>query len=381
MELCEKELCTGCGVCIIKCPKKCISFSVDNEGFQYPKVDYTKCIKCGICFKICPVNIKPIEGVVQGVYGGKNAIDEERIKSSSGGIFSVIAKEILMKSGVVYAVCQDKKDFEVKHIAIESYSEIDKVRKSKYIQSELGNTFVKILSDLNKDRTVLFVGTPCQVAGLKKLVPNNKNLYTIDFICHGVPSQFVWNKYLEAQEKVFKSRITEVHWRDKKQGWQGCYNRIVFKNGKEYIANVVTDPFLRSFNESLFLRKVCYKCPFKGLNRSADITLADLWGVNNFAPTENDDGGISSILINNDKGKRIFENIQEKISYFSVDIENILKYNSQIFKTAKNNNNRNKFFKCLLDSNFMVAYKKHGPTGLIYTFKKKIKYYLSYFEK
>lgn len=280
------------------------------------------------------------------IYGCININENERLKSSSGGIYPIIANHVISLGGVVYAVVYNE-DFETEHIRIDDICNISRSCGSKYIPSKLGDTFKKIKIDLEKHIPVLFVGTPCQCAGLQSFLGKKyKNLYCVDFICHGVPSKKAWRKYIEKFND-----LKYINMRDKSKGWSN-YNyswRLVFSN-YEKIINQHDISFMKGFVTNLYLRPSCYFCHFKGDNRSSDITLGDFWCIWNEVPEFNDDKGVSLIIVNSQNGEKIINDIMNNIKLIEVDESIIKKYNPSFYESAEINKKRKLFFR-LLDLN------------------------------
>ena len=221
-----------------------------------------------------------------------------------------------------------------------------KLRGSKYLQSEIGDSLRQAKTYLEKGVEVLFTGTPCQISGLLAYLGKGyKNLYTIDIICHGVPSQKVWEKYLKLWEEEFASKTKMVSFRNKKQGWQDYSLAIQFKNNTEYIRDVRNDLYLKGFIANLYLRPSCYNCKFKGIQRESDITIADFWGIQNIYPEFDDDKGTSLIIINNDHGENCFNSVKDEFLIKEADLNEAIKFNSAAIKPSKAHQNREKFLK------------------------------------
>lgn len=367
IEIIDKKDCTGCTSCYSSCPLKCIKMKYDEEGFLYPLVDKTKCIDCGICLSKCPVLIDKHQIQLKGCYLAKNKREYITETSSSGGIFHEIAEFVLNEGGIIYGAYYDNQTKKTYHINISNLEEIKKIKKSKYMQSELDDTFKEIKKYLNSNKLILFVGTPCQTYGLKTFLNEDyTNLITVDFVCHGVPSSYVWNKYLSGLEKKESKKIKEVYFRfkDSYTSWYSGSIKIEFED------HSLTEPlsknkYLLNFNESLYLRPSCYHCQFKGLNRCSDITLADAWGVNNYDCDFYDEKGVSFVTLNSDKGKMLFDNIGKNIIYKETSIEFLKKYNSQYIESANQNSNRKPFFDALSTESFDSAISSFGkkPTN------------------
>ncbi len=356
----EKNKCTGCMACKNICHKNAILIVEDENGFQYPKIKKEKCINCGMCVKICPVinKLKTNQSNID-VYSCKNKNENERMKSSSGGIFSLIAKYILKQNGVVFGA-KFNENFEVIHDYIDNEENLDDFRGSKYLQSQINDCFRKVKKFLQQDRKVLFTGTPCQVEGLLAyLGGEHKKLYTQDIICHGVPSQKVWKKYLEYKRRQKGEDIIKINFRRKDiLGWNNYQINYVFNKQEENIHHN-DDPYMKIFLRNLCLRDSCYNCSFKKIVRNSDITLGDFWGIEHIRPEINDERGISALIINTEKGKEIFENIKNKIEFTKERIEDIIKFNSCLSVSTNYNNKREEFFKDLEETTFEELIEKY----------------------
>lgn len=334
----DKKYCCGCSACVQRCPKQCISLYEDEEGFLYPKVDVATCIDCGICEKVCPVinqdeTRKPLK-----VYAAKNRDEEIRRQSSSGGIFTSLAEAVIREGGVVFGAKFDK-EWNVIHAWTDTIEGIADFRGSKYVQSTIGNTYREAREFLKQDRKVLFSGTPCQIAGLRKFLRKEyDNLLTVDVVCHGVPSPLVWRKYLEETRENLRAErdagkntvssslmempvITGISFRDKTHGWKKYGFRLRYaaseaaENSVSISANddsTLLHPFpdnvfMKGFLKNLYLRPSCYSCAARSGKSGSDISIADFWGVQNYYPEFDDDRGIGLVLVNTDKGRKVYE--------------------------------------------------------------------------
>lgn len=358
----DKKDCCGCNACVQRCPKRCISMHEDSEGFLYPKVDESLCIDCGLCEKVCPVlnqrNVRePLE-----VFAAKNPNNEIRCKSSSGGIFTMLAERTIDNGGVVFGVGFDK-NWEVEHQYTETKEGLAAFRGSKYVQSRIGETFKQAEAFLKLGREVLFSGTPCQIAGFKLfLCKEYDNLLTVDFICHGVPSPGIWHTYLNetimrlpgaaGKNSVLsslnsRSVIRGISFRDKRLGWKKFGFEIRYAASKVAKKSVLKsannleetqlyepmnkNPFLRGFLADLYLRPSCHTCPAKKLKSESDITIADYWRIHESMSQLDDDKGISAILVNTAKGKYVFNQINA--DKYPANYEDICFKNSAICKS------------------------------------------------
>lgn len=296
----KKENCSGCTACQHSCPTGAITMVPDEEGFNYPFIQETKCIDCGLCRAVCPFQervMKDNGGIAPVVYACKNKDEKARITSSSGGFYPALAELIISKGGVVYGAAFDE-NFRVEHQKAESIDEAQKFKGSKYVQSDLGDIFVKVRQDLEADKHVLFTGTPCQVAGLTAFLRKDyEKLVLIDNVCLGTPSPLVWEQYIRLLAQRGRSPIVHFAFRHKKLGWHGSRLHVKFKNGTE----LMNDPFLDSFKGIFYthtaLRPSCHICVFAHLTRPGDITAGDFWGIEKHKPKFDDDKGVSLVLL------------------------------------------------------------------------------------
>lgn len=342
----DKSKCCGCHACFNICPKNAIEMKEDEKGFKYPVVDEEKCIDCGICEKICPILNKSKEKIKPLAYACYNKNEKIRLESTSGGIFTIIAEYILDNNGCVFGAAFND-NFLVSHIKIERKEDLYKLRTSKYLQSNIGNTYKEAKELLESEKKVLFTGTPCQINGLRSYLNKEyDNLYTQDIICHGVPSPKVWEKYLEYREKKDSGQIQKVNFRQKDNGWSS-YEILIKYNENEYRKDHNDDIYMNAFLRDASLRDSCYSCSSKGYNRRADITLADFWGINNILPEMNDEKGTSLIMINTKKGNELFKHIADKMVYREVEFDEAIQYNPSYYNSADKPAFRKEFFENL----------------------------------
>lgn len=369
----EKKDCMGCHACTNICPQSCIIMESDNEGFWYPKVDYDKCIECGLCVKVCPIINKTIIKNKPRAYACINQNEEIRLESSSGGIFTLIAEQIINENGVVFGA-EFNDDFELIHSYVETKEGLAKFRGSKYVQSKIGDTYKLAKSFLDKGRKVLFSGTPCQIGGLKSYLGRiHDNLFCIDIICHGVPSPKVFSKYTEYQEECSSASIQRIMFRKKNEGWNRYSVSLLFNNDTEYRQIFNKDLFMKAFLKDICLRPSCYSCEFKTLNRQSDITLADFWGIQDVMPEMDDDKGTSLCFINSISGQTMLKKIEDRILCQEVDINQAVKYNLAAISSAKYNSNRENFFINLNKIEFDKLVNKYCTDKLAYKILKKAK--------
>lgn len=366
----EKNKCCGCHACFNICPKNAIEMIEDEKGFKYPQIDENECINCGLCEKVCPIlNKRKITNKPKS-YACINKDEGIRKKSSSGGIFTLIAEEIINRGGVVFGAKFDN-DFNVIHSYTNNKEELYKLRGSKYVQSIIGDNYKIVKSFLEEGKYVLFTGTPCQVEGLYAFLQKDyDNLYTEDIICHGVPSPKAWKKYKEELEKQNNSKIKTMNFRDKSDGWMTYCLNYEFENSNSYKEVNSKSNYMQAFLKDLSIREACYDCKFKTKNRKSDITLADFWGIQNIKPEMNDNKGTSLVIVNSLKGVDLFERIKERINFVETNFEESIKYNPSMTCSPQIPKNREKFFEDLDDMDFDKLVNKYKPKESL--FKKMV---------
>lgn len=339
MEICDKKKCTGCQACMNICPTGAISFHEDEKGFLYPDVG-EKCVGCNACKKVCPRNsgilVNYREPLVYAAFTKNKSI---RRYSSSGGIFTELAKTILEQSGVVFASRMSEDCKTVLYDSCESVDDLARFQGSKYVQSQPGFIFQQVKKRLLQGQSVLFVGVPCQVDGLKKYLNKDyENLITVDIICHGAPSPKLWRDYCSHLEDIYRTNAVNVSYRYKKPNWTRFSLKVDFANGKTYVKNKFDDPYLIAFLKEISLRENCYSCEYTSTHRTGDITLADFWGYHSYTfKMRNTEKGISLVLINSEKGKVAFEGIKSVIKCQERTIEEAISGNRSLKEPWKKN--------------------------------------------
>lgn len=342
--------CCGCGACLEVCPCGAIGFVEGKDKAIYPLVDDLKCINCGECRKVCAFQDYPIEKNFEDkkAYVAILKNDDDRLKSASGGAFIGIVSALKKKHTnlfVVGAAWQD--DLSVKH-EVSTSDKVEKFRKSKYIQSNTVGIYSKIKKKLDAGDTILFSGTPCQVAELKYYLKKEyKNLYTVDLVCHGVPGNSIFKKYISFIEKKYNKKVKEASFRYKKKDYYGevhsDYTKLILDDGKTVIGNDKTDYFLKGFKSELYYRDSCYSCPYAKQNRVSDITIGDYWNIQKEYPQIVDYTGVSCLIFNTQKGKSLFEDL-DTLEIKETTLDYLLQNNSQLVKTAKPHKHRDYFF-------------------------------------
>ncbi|MGB4243761.1 MAG: Coenzyme F420 hydrogenase/dehydrogenase, beta subunit C-terminal domain [Dethiobacteria bacterium] len=369
----KKKHCVGCFACFSICPQSCISMDSDEEGFWYPQVDYDKCIECNLCIQVCPILNKISVQNQPKAYACINNDETIRLESSSGGIFTLIAEQVIEDGGVVFGATFNE-DFEVEHIFVESCEELSKLRGSKYVQSKIGESFKQAKKLLDLSRKVLFTGTPCQIGGLKSYLGKPYDgLLCADLICHGVPSPLVWRKYVDYRQEKAGSFAQKISFRRKNDGWKRFSISFSFKNDTEYREPFDQDLYMRAFLNNICLRPSCYDCRFKTIHRQSDLTLADFWGIQSLLPDMDDDKGTSLVWVSSEAGHDMIKKIASKMQIQEVDILESIKYNPSAIESVRSHPNRKKFFEELHLLPFDELVKKYCTVKLSTRLKKKIK--------
>lgn len=372
-DICKQEDCTGCSACASVCPKECISMRPDAEGFLRPTIDRAVCVNCGKCKITCPSNTVQLDdGKEPRSFAAKMKDGEIRRRSSSGGAFSALAIQVLDKNGAVIGAGFDGNYNVIHKICIET-TQLDELRRSKYAQSRIGTVYKDAKEMLDEGRKVLFCGTPCQVGGLNNYLERKyDNLFTVDFICHGVPSPLAWKKYLDYQTEAKDSKINELSFRSKKTGWKRFSMEIFFSNGNHYVGDVSKDYFLRSFIMDLNLRPSCYNCGFKQIHRVADISLADFWGVEQLIPEWDDDEGVSLVMVHSEKGMGLFDSCKEFLEEKEIIFAEALKFNPSMKNSVKKPVLRKPFMKDLPNYRYDILHSKYCGMSPISRIRRKL---------
>ena len=381
IKLCDESSCTQCYACYTICPKHCISMVMNAEGFKSPQIDHSICVNCQLCVKACHV-LSPLYEEVQDnsrskVYATWAKNDLDRTLSSSGGLFSVVAKLILSRQGVVYGAAFSEA-LKLAHLRVEAKEEIKLLRESKYLISDLEGVFLSVKKDLMNHRDVLFVGTPCQVAGLNKYLNREyDNLYTCDLLCHGVPSYKSFLAYLRliyTESEI--ANMVGFHFRYTK-GW-GYQLSADFKNSKKRKVVSPYDAFyLRAFNKGLMFMKACFKCKYSSQKRIGDITLGDFWDIGSKIPFDKSKKkGISLLLVNTSKGDTIFEQIKGLVVYERRSLQEAIDGNYNLHSPSIYPQGRNTY---VYDSFVMTKkelVKKYGLAPSLRDYLRPIKRWL-----
>lgn len=342
----RREECTGCGACVGTCPKGAITMVPDAEGFCYPCVDQALCISCDLCEKRCPVG-KPKPENRLAVFGAMNRDETIRMESSSGGVFTALAQEMIGCGGVVFGAVFDE-TLRVEHVGAFDESELAGMRGSKYVQSDCAEAMEHAVSLLERGIPVLFSGTPCQIDGLLTRVKGKSRdlLLTVDFTCHGVPSPGVFASYLRELEKKSGKRVKRYAFRDKRNGWKDFSAVATFEDGTEYAGSQTNEPFLYGFLQNLYLRPSCAGCcDLRGNHHAADLTISDLWGAQEVCPEKDDDKGLSLVCANTQAGRRALERVAGRLTTFHVETDGLSRFNPSLSAPVQAHPKREAFFR------------------------------------
>ncbi len=331
----KKNECSGCTACMSVCPKLAITMQEDDEGFLYPHIDDDTCIHCGLCRKVCSWEHPKYENSAEPITLASVLKDkEERQRSTSGGVFYAIAEWIIEQGGVVYGAAFDEK-LQLHHIEVDNLEDLQKLRGSKYVQSNLGHIFKDVKTQLEKGRWCYFTGTGCQVAGLKAYLRKDyMTLITSDLVCHGVPSQKLFDQHIAYLEDKYYDRVINYQFRNNRS-WGGC-EIVDFANRKQVKnPSYELSPYLYSFMYAMTYRHSCYECRFAQVPRQGDITLADFWGVKKFFPQIDTNHGVSLVLVNTEQGKKVWDLVKENCEYYQSSVDDGAKYNGNLVRKSE----------------------------------------------
>lgn len=374
--------CTGCHACVNICPAKCIIMKKAETGFLTPEIDRSSCINCGQCEKVCPVVHIPEISTQTVAYAMKNRNQNERSKSTSGGIFPLFAEYVLNRGGVIFGAAYES-IYSVRHIKVCDRKDLSSLQGAKYVQSIIDTSLLEVKSELMSGHLVLFSGTPCQCAGLKSFLGKPyENLITVDIICHGVPSPKVWQAYVDYRSKKENEGIRplRINMRSKSSGWSyyGYSTEFDYGDGKISQIENSRDLFMQAFIGNICLRSSCSDCKMKGVERCTDFTLGDYWGIWNQHPEFDDNKGTSVVFVHSQKGQEILEQLRDKIDCLEVNLEDAYKENGSLVNSSKPHPGREDFLAQVTAANFEELVRKYFPQeniqkpGLLKRIKRKL---------
>ena len=368
IQIANKQSCSGCTACMAVCPKNAISMVSDDKGFLYPLVDLEKCINCGLCEKTCPFEKTVNEPKERVAYAVKHKDISVLKESTSGGIFTAVSDYVLQQGGIVYGAALDE-NMIVKHTRAVTAEERNKMRGSKYVQSDLGDVFRLVKNDLFNNKLVLFTGTPCQIAGLRSYLGNKcDGLICLDLICHGVPSPMIFKEHIFFLSKKLKTKILDYKFRPKKWGWH-VHRELVCGEKKEYHSTPYLDLWKNLYYSRVCTRPSCNNCPFSNLNRVGDITIGDCRGIDNVYSDFGSYEGVTLAIVNTKKGKEVFEKISDTIKYEPLNIEDVMQ--PPLKQSSKSNEYFEEFFNYYNSYGYEKTIKKYY--GRMYPLKYYIK--------
>ena len=353
------KTCNGCMACSNVCPVNCIQMETDKEGFWYPTIQIEQCIDCNRCNEVCPLGKERKADTVQVAYAAINQDEQTRLHSSSGGVFPELAKVVIENGGVVIGPDFDEQ-WDLRHVEIENQEHIKRLCGSKYVQSKIGESYKAVKKNLADGRIVLFTGTPCQIAGLKGYLGKDyEQLICQDIACHGVASPKVLKEYLAFREKKAHAKVRKMSFRHKVYGWQAFSMLLEYDNEKKYVGCNAEDLYLRMFINDFSLRPSCYACHFKGIDRLADITLADYWGVWNIEQGMDDDLGTSLVIVHSEKGQQLWNAVKHLFRWKLTDMQKAAEYNSALLHSVAKPEKREAFFNDIDATGFTYAIEKY----------------------
>lgn len=377
----NKTECCGCGACQAICPKNAIEMVEDEYGFIYPRIDESKCVNCNLCKKTCAYMNPRKMNDEKKVYASVSKNDENLKRSASGGVFYELANSIISDGGVVYGCSMEYKNDKLtpKHIRVNNQENLKKLQGSKYVQSECGNIYKLVKADLINGKKVLFSGTPCQIEGVKSFLQYKEyeNLFLVDIICHGVPSRKMFQDYIENFEIENNCKVKEFYFRDKDKGW-GLFFKVVYeKNGKKEktVKPSYESSFYQLFLDSSIYRENCYKCPYATENRNSDLTIGDFWGIGQEHPDVDIDSkrGISCIIANSNKGKKIIEKYSVSLYNINSNFEKVARHNHQLSKPSKHTSEREKILELYKNGTYDDVDNYYKKTRRVKNMIKKIR--------
>lgn len=367
--------CAICGACINACPVDAISLDKVHLDFRYPQINEDICIHCNRCEKACPIlgnKGKPDEGYPVA-FAAKSENDSMRMRSSSGGVFYELADQMLRDGGYVCGAVFDD-EFHVKHILSNAKEDILRMMGSKYAQSDVGYCYREVKDVLEKGCKVLFSGCPCQVAGLRTFLGKEyPNLFLVELICHGIPSDHMLQTYIGMQERKYGARLTRMEFRNKKKGWHRSSVRMEFENHRIYSIPYTADAYTIGFLRNITLKSSCYDCHFRNFVAGSDITLGDFWGAEVELP-EDDNKGISAILVNSGKGMDIIDRCN--LALTPANVETVIKYNKNLLCSAALSPQRSLFYASADTNGLEKAIRRYLEESTIQKLKRQSRYAL-----
>lgn len=361
IQIVEKAACCGCGICAAVCPQKCIKMIEDEEGFLYPQIKSENCTNCELCRYSCPMQFEETSGSIEA-YAVINTNETERMQSTSGGVFPLLARETIRKGGSVVGVSFadrfDRAEFSI------TKSDPLLFCGSKYMQADLSKVYLQIKELCRNDSLLLIVGLPCQIAALRKSIRGQDGILLVEVACHGVPSSKIWREYLEFLEHKYRGKAKSVSFRDKATGWKGYSVSINFENGRRYRCPGDRDLFMRSYRMNFNLRPSCYECKFKLRSGSGDLQMADFWGIEQYRPDLDDDKGTSLLIVKTPNGEEALKCIQDAAKVTPVELKKALAGNPTIAAASQHPEKREEFFLLARKTSAIEAMKQYCSVSM-----------------
>lgn len=357
MQICPNNVCYGCAVCENICPQHAIRMIKDEAGFLYPCIDIARCIECGKCKKVCPANGCIISfSLPVNVFAAKASDEVLRKESQSGGIAAVISEYVINNDGVVYGAALHD-DMSVSHIRVDSDLELSRLQGSKYVQSIIREVLLQIKRDITDGKMVLFTGNPCQCAAIRNYIGmKSDKLIVIDILCHGVPSPELWMNYVHYIEKSYKGKIRAADFRDRKDPWGESNERYEFTDNRV----IKSKEYLSLFYSNVFARECCATCQYAQQERIGDVSIGDYWGIEDVCPDFIDNFGVSVVLVNTDKGKKLWDKLRDKVQAHETILLDACRKNEPLNRPAGMSKQRKYYIKChkLFGINGVLRYNK-----------------------
>lgn len=367
--------CCGCGACYNTCSQNAIKMIADSSGFLYPAINNQLCIDCGACVRSCPIMYRDKNTITikqQKIFASHNNDVDEWKSSSSGGMFDLLAAYVAERKGYIVGAAYNS-NMEVHHEVAEKEDEIKRFKGSKYVQSEIGKVYGQVKDLLRQDKYVLFTGTPCQVEGLKCYLHNldQNKLITCDIICSAVPSPRAFHDYISFLQTKYAKRVINLNMKDKTEGWPYAKSRVYFENGESLYDTIDADLWINLWATELINRPCCEKCRFTNYNRPGDVTIGDCWPVYHKKDKFSHPNGISQLMINSEKGERVFEEIKTRMTIMPITKE--YSWQSKLEYPIRNNSLSESFWTDYEELGFLKVVKKYGVYSPLNYKKQKYK--------